>query len=251
MPELMAGAVWCWKMPICCDSAGRWTSDCRSIARTQCGHRPILCIVTVSSEAIGANSQLAARIQSLENLGAARINVERLPLQQVETFLGDVIGFEPALVAAIAPSCMGSPVYISMLVRDWAARGLLEPHTEGLRLDPKVSLDDALSLELDAVARRRIEGALASLDHRDAVEESLALAALAGTEPHWFVVRQAGEEGLDGLLSLGLIRQRGSRLVFEHGRIRGRLVEWRSEERMSESCIESWLRLENSATRQV
>ena len=98
-----------------------------------------------------------------------------------------------------------------------------------------MSLDDALSLELDAVARRRIEGALASLDHRDAVEESLALAALAGTEPHWFVVRQAGEEGLDGLLSLGLIRHEVHVWCSSMVESGGRLVEWRSEERMSES----------------
>ena len=31
-------------------------------------------------------------MQSLEELGATRINIERLPLRQVETFLGEVIG---------------------------------------------------------------------------------------------------------------------------------------------------------------
>jgi tetratricopeptide (TPR) repeat protein len=192
------------------------------------GTRPVLCLMTLSQEAIQADPILAGRVSSLENLGATRISVDRLTLKETEEFLTKGLCLESSLVQAIAPSCLGSPVFVSMLVRDWAARELLIPGPRGLNLGPGSSLDEVLALDLDSLAERRIEGALCKLKNRDVVESCLAMASLVGPEPPWFVVKEAGEAGLDGLLSLGLIRQRGARLVFEHGRI------WWAARRMAE-----------------
>jgi serine/threonine protein kinase/tetratricopeptide (TPR) repeat protein len=214
------------------------------------GTRPVLCLVSLSREAIEADASLASRIESLQNLGADTIEVERLSLTQTETHLRDGLGLEPALAHAIAPGCLGSPVYVSMLIRDWAARGLLSPTRRGLSLDPTTSLDDALELDLDTLAERRIEGALSQLGNRLLVERSLAMAALVGPEPPFFVIREVGEQGLNGLLSLGLVGQRGARLVFEHGRIwwaARRMAEDRLDvERCHRALADAWKKLGDS-----
>ena len=65
-----------------------------------------------------------------------------------------------------------------------------------------------------------MQGALAATEDPPAVAEALLATALAGPEPPVQVVREINLDGLDALVATGLVRQRGSRLVFEQEGIR-------------------------------
>jgi len=184
------------------------------------GERPFLLVATVSSEAVAQDPALAHRIRSLERRGALRVDLERMSEGDLRTFLRQSLNLSPELAESVAPHCNGSPSMAMLMVRDWATQEYLvqTPNAE-LTLDPLVMLDDILPREINDLCLSRIRGAIEKTERPEAAYEALAAAALAGQAPPSMVVREVSPEGLDALLATGLIRQRGWRLVFEHGRI--------------------------------
>ena len=184
------------------------------------GERPFLLVATLSSEALATDEELAHRVRSLERRGALRVDLERMSEGEMRTFLRQSLNLSPDLAEAVAPHCNGSPSMAMLMVRDWATQELLVQNSSAeLTLDPLVTLDEILPDNINELFVSRIRGAIATTERPEAAYEALAATALAGQSPPSMVIREVNPEGLDALFATGLIRQRGWRLAFEHGRI--------------------------------
>ncbi len=190
---------------------------CRALLSGSVGERPVLALATLDRSAVEDDPALAARVQALEALGAVRVDVGRLGEDEMGGWLQTGLCLDPALAAELAPRCLGSPVFATLLLRDWGVRGLLRwgDHArlclrEGL--DPDVLVPSTLQ----QLAGRRLDGALATVEAGLRSAEALTATALGGPAPPALVLREVDLEGLDGLLSTGVVRQQGFRLVFEH-----------------------------------
>lgn len=184
------------------------------------GERPFLLVATLSSESLMDDPELAKRVRSLERRGALRVDLERMSDGEMRTFLRQSLNLTPELAEAVAPLCNGSPSMAMLMVRDWATQEhLVQTPNAELTLDPLVILEDILPTDIHELFVSRIRGAVANTERPEAAYEALAATALAGQAPPSMVIREVNPEGLDALLATGLVRQRGWRLVFEHGRI--------------------------------
>ena len=194
---------------------------CEALVERSVGERPVLVMATLSEEALAADARLAARVAALEERGAVRVPASRLAPAQMTALLVDGLRLAPGLAMELAPACAGSPVFAVLWVRDRAARGELVLDEEGrFVLAPSVVLEQVIPEDLDALCAWRVQGALAGTEDPPAVAEALLATALAGPEPPVQVVREINLDGLDALIATGLVRQRGSRLVFEEEGIR-------------------------------
>jgi tetratricopeptide (TPR) repeat protein len=225
---------------------------CEALIDRIVGERPVLVMATISEEAVAANPKLAARLASLEERGAVRIRASRLSFDEMVAVLVEGLRLDPGLASEVAPACDGSPIYATLWVRDMATRGWLVPGPDGpFVLADGASLSDALPEDLGALCARRVQGALAATEDPPAVAEALLATALAGPEPPVQVVREINLDGLDSLVATGLVRQRGSRLVFEQEGIRSaalELVVGRSElEDLHRRLADAWMQLGKSS----
>ena len=183
------------------------------------GERRLLTVATIDREALAQNPALVARLAALSAAGAEVIELPRPTAADIEGLLLG-FGFCPSLAQELAPRCGGSPVMAGLLLRDWAARGLLQRETDGtLDLREGLLLDLVASGTIDQVCERRVDGALGESPVPAEAAEALSITALAGRCPPVAVVRRVCPEGLDGLLATGLVQQVGGRLLFEHGQI--------------------------------
>ncbi len=190
------------------------------------GERPVLVMATVSAEALDADPVLAARVDALVERGAVRLPASRLSLDQTMAVLVESLRLEPELARQVAPACEGSSTYALLWVRDLATRGGLVSAAGGrFALAEGIDLPETLPDSLDGLCARRVQGALAATEDPPAVAEALLATALAGPEPPVQVVRAINLDGLDALVATGLLRQRGSRLVFEQEGIRRAALE--------------------------
>ncbi len=191
---------------------------CEALLERSVGERPVLAMATLTEEALERDPDLARRVADLERLGAVRLAAPRFGASEMLELLCESFRIHPDLALLLVPRCHGSPTFATLLMRDWAARGLLRRDRKGrLVLPDEASLDELVPGSVEELCERRIEGALAGAEGREAVDRALAATALAGTEPPAQVVREVDQEGLDALLATGLVRQAGMRLVFEHG----------------------------------
>ena len=180
----------------------------------------MLVVATLSTEALDQDPVLAERIAAMEARGAVQIPVSRLTLDESVQLLVEGHGLHPSLAHEIAPQANGNLTFLTLMVRDLAARGHLCRGPEGrLGLVDGVRPSALTASDLDALCLQRVDAIRAS-DDPDAVAETLASTALAGPEPPVQVVRAINQEGLDGLVATGLVRQQGRRLAFEHRSIR-------------------------------
>jgi len=200
---------------------------CRALLEETVGVRPVLAVATLSRQAVESGA-LAAEVEELQQLGAIRVDVDRLDLPAMSDFLQRGLSVEAELADAVAPHCGGSPTFATLLVRDWGLRRLVERRSDGqlvLRDDlPSDELSLIVPRTLDDLAARRVDGALAATESPNQCAQALAVAALAGQAPPAQVVRAASGEALDHLLGTGLVSQRGFRLVFEAHCIRDVVV---------------------------
>ena len=174
-------------------------------------------MATLSQDALAANPKLAERVASIERRGAVRIHVARLTLDESVALLVEGHGLEPELARRVAPHAHGNLTFLTLVVRDLAARRLLvRGPSGGLRLAPGAHPATLTAPDLAALCLQRVAGALSHADDGAAVAEALACAALAGPEPPVQVVRAVNQDGLDGLVATGLLSQQWRRLVFEH-----------------------------------
>lgn len=183
------------------------------------GERRLLAAATLDREALAQNPALIARLNALQAAGAEIIELPRPTAADIEGLLLG-FGFCPELARELAPRCGGSPVMAGLLLRDWAARGLLRRDEAGaLALREGLALDLVASGTIDQVCERRLDGALGESPVPAEAAEALSIAALAGRCAPMAVVRRVCPEGIDGLLATGLVQQVGGRLLFEHGQL--------------------------------
>lgn len=202
------------------EEAGEGLHICEALLDRSIGERPFLAIATVSEEAIREDEKLANQVSSLEQRGAMRIALPRMSDGELRTFLRQSINLSPTLAESVASRSQGSPGRAMLMVRDWATRGLLaEQEDSEFHISDGLNIEDISPDDPNVLFLSRIRGAVRSTENPDAAYEALAATALAGQSPPVLVVREINPEGLDSLLATGLIRQRGWRLVFEHGRI--------------------------------
>ncbi len=201
-------------------AAGDGLHICEALLRRTVGERPVLALATLSSEALASNPALQAQVDTLQGLGALRVDVPRLSDEELLHFLAECYLVDPAHAGVLAPMCQGSPAFATLLMRDLAARRHLLQRKDGrFELDHRVPLARVVPRDLETLCVRRVEGALASTEDPAAASEALAVIALAGQDPPSLVVRTVSSGGLDALLATGLVRQRGWVLAFEHGEI--------------------------------
>ena len=197
--------------------SGDGLAICEALLERAVGERPVLVVATLSQEALDRDLALADRVRALEERGAVRVPVSRLRMDEAITLLVEGHGLAPALARRIAPHAHGNLTFLTLAVRDLAARGqLVRDRDGGLVLRPGAHPATLSAPDLAALCLQRVVGALKAADDPDAVGEALASTALAGPEPPVQVVRAINQEGLDGLVATGLVRQSGRRLVFEH-----------------------------------
>ena len=202
-------------------SEGDGLAICDAILSESVGRRPVVVFATLRSEAVEADPELARRVQSLVARGALQVHCSRLGLAQLEQLLIMSMNLAPSLAVQVAPSCDGSPSFAMLLLRDWAARGLLTRNADmhfTLRSDQDIA--QVLPTDLASLCERRLTGALSMCEDPEAASVALAATALAGQVPPISVIQSVNPEGLDALLATGVLYQRGWRLVFEHPLIR-------------------------------
>ncbi len=190
---------------------------CRALLSRTVGERPVLAVATLDAGAIASSPKLEAEVASLKAMGAQIVDVPRLLGPDLHRFLHHGLLLQSELAQGLLDRCGGSPVFATLLVRDWGARGLLR-WTDGgrLALNSSAPLDVLVPARLEALCGRRLDGALAALETPARCAETLAAVALGGGNPPAVVARELDLEALDGLFASGLVRQRGFRLVFEH-----------------------------------
>ena len=190
---------------------------CEALLERSVGKRPVLAMVTLSSTALSSDPRVAAKIGSLEAMGAIRLEVPRLTRMELREMLVHSFRMDESLAASVAPLCQGSIGNASLLMRDWSARNLIMQTPQmHIQLRPSVRLDQALPTDLSELCDSRINGAMDASASPVSASEALAAAALAGPEPPVSLVRAVNPEGLDSLFATGLLRQQGWRLRFEH-----------------------------------
>jgi tetratricopeptide (TPR) repeat protein len=187
---------------------------CEALLDRSVGERPVFAMATLSSVALEKSPALRARVSRLIEQGAVELRMERLADPAIAGLLSRMFGLAPALAEPVAAASRGSPLFATLVVRDWAARGWLARGAED-RWELSRPLDDALPRTWEELAARRITGALATTEDPAAAALALGGAALAGPEPPSALVRALSLEGLDSLTATGLVRHRGRRLTFE------------------------------------
>ncbi|MFT4976803.1 MAG: serine/threonine protein kinase, partial [Myxococcota bacterium] len=198
-------------------AAGDGLAICEALLDHSVGQRPVLAMVTLSSEALENDPALASKVAALEARGAMRINAARLTLSELRQMMTQGLWMDSNLASILAPLCEGSPSNAALLLRDLTARACLR-QGQGLRtsLKPEADPREALPASLGQLFERRVEGALAQAADPEAASEALAAAALAGQDPPVSLIRGINAEGLDSLFASGILRQRGWLVRFEH-----------------------------------
>lgn len=190
---------------------------CRALLSRTVGERPVLVVATLEAAVLEADPELAATVTVLEELGARRVEVPRLSGDRLQRFLTAGLCLDPELAQDLHGRCGGSPVFASLLVRDWSTRGLLHWTDDGVLALPEGADPDVLvPSRIEQLCGRRVDGALAASTSAVRCAEALSAAALDGGRPPTAVARQVDLDGLDTLLLTGLVRSRGARLEFEH-----------------------------------
>ncbi|MFH1463297.1 MAG: protein kinase [Pseudomonadota bacterium] len=184
------------------------------------GERPVLLLATVAAEALKHNDVIEHTLQSLEQRGALILQVPPLTLEETRKVFDEALLLDPGLAAEVARVCSGNPLAASLLLRDWAARDLLELRQgQVFGLAEGISRADAIPTNIEQLYVRRLQAAVGSTEDPAAAAEIMAATALAGQEPPASIIRGISETGLDSLLASGVLMEEGDVLTFEHGSV--------------------------------
>ena len=188
------------------EAEGDGLAIAESLLDRSVGERPVLVLATISAEALARSQRLKAQVERLQELGAKRIGLPRLTRQETRQLLSEALLLEPNLADDVAARVAGYPLLATMLLQDWAARGWLVPGP-GMRfeLKPGKSVSDAVPENIETLCLRRLESAVQSTPDPKAASEALATVALAGEAPPVPIIRMAARQGLDLLLSTGIL----------------------------------------------
>ena len=192
----------------------------QSLLDRSVGERPVLVLATVAAESLKQSDSLRDSLRRLEQRGAIVLQVPPLTLDETRRVLDGALLLDGSLADEVAQICAGNPLAVSLLLRDWAARDLLELTPGGVfRLSPKASRAEAMPDNIEQLYVRRLQAAVQVSEDPAASAEALAATALAGQEPPSALIRGLSETGLDGLLAAGVLMESGDVLAFEHGSV--------------------------------
>jgi eukaryotic-like serine/threonine-protein kinase len=192
----------------------------QSLLDRSVGERPVLLLATVAAESLKQNDGLRESLQRLEQRGAIVLQVPPLTLDETHRVLDQALLLDSSLADEVAQICSGNPLAVSLLLRDWAARDMLELTPSGVfRLASKASHAEVVPENIEQLYVRRLQAAVNAAEDPVASAETLAATALAGQEPPSALIRGLSETGLDGLLATGVLREHGDVLKFEHGSV--------------------------------
>jgi serine/threonine protein kinase/tetratricopeptide (TPR) repeat protein len=203
---------------------GTYEGDGLAIAQSlldrSVGERPVLLLATVAAESLGQSESLRESLQRLEQRGAIILQVPPLTLDETRRVLDESLLLDTSLADEVAQICSGNPLAVSLLLRDWAARDMLELTESGVfRLSSKAARTEAVPENIEQLYVRRLQAAVQAAEDPVASAEALAATALAGQEPPAALIRGLSETGLDGLLATGVLMESGDVLTFEHGSV--------------------------------
>ncbi|MCB9764926.1 MAG: protein kinase [Alphaproteobacteria bacterium] len=227
------------------EEAGDGLAIAESLLNMAVGRRPVLVLCTLSQESLDADPALLARIKALQESGAMRIDLPPLNPDQIHNLLDEALALDEALTRVVARRVEAFPLHAGMLLRQAAARGVLEPG-EGMqyRLKAGMMIADVLPVNLDTLYVRRLQSAVDGTLDPAAAAEALAAVALAGQTPPVGVIREISDLGLDELLATGLLREDAGLLRFEHGALQNtarRLAEELADSiELHERLAEAW-----------
>ncbi len=177
-----------------------------------------LVLVTLDPHAVERDTALRSRVEALTRAGAARIDVEEPTLAVVRESTAATLALAPELAQVLEEEQVTLTLDRDLLLRTWAARGLLVrregAHAYALRSD--VDLAAALPPDRATLAQRRIASAVQRSPDPRAAADALSLLALAGEAPPTPLLRGLEDAGIDALIAAGLVLLEGGALVFEH-----------------------------------
>jgi len=192
----------------------------QSLLDRSVGERPVLVLATVAAESLKQSDSVQESLRRLEQRGAIILQVPPLTLDETRQVLDESLLLDSSLANEVAQICAGNPLAVSLLLRDWAARDMLELTPNGVfRLSPKASRTEAVPDNIEQLYVRRLQAAVTISEDPVASAEALAATALAGQEPPSALIRGLSETGLDGLLATGVLMEAGDVLTFEHGSV--------------------------------
>ncbi len=192
----------------------------QSLLDRSVGERPVLLLATVAAESLKQSDSLRESLRRLERRGAIVLQVPPLTLDETRRVLDETLLLDGSLADEVAQICSGNPLAVSLLLRDWAARDLLEITPGGVfELSSKADRSEAVPANIEQLYVRRLQAAVAAAEDPVASAEALAATALAGQEPPSALIRGLSETGLDGLLATGVLMEAGDVLTFEHGSV--------------------------------
>jgi tetratricopeptide (TPR) repeat protein len=198
-----------------CQEPGDGLDIAEAILERTVGLRPLLVVLTINTEALARDPALQAWAARLAHLGAVMLSVHRHGEEEMLELLQEGWRLEPALARRLAPDCAGRPGFAALLIRDLATRDLLSPTPAGdFRLSPEGE-GEALPTQVGELLERRLAGAIRSAEEPEAAALAAAVVALCGAHPPLVVAREVHPEGLEMLLSTGIVRRRSARLSFE------------------------------------
>jgi tetratricopeptide (TPR) repeat protein len=192
----------------------------QSLLDRSVGERPVLLLATIAAESLGNSESLRESLRRLEQRGAIILQVPPLTLDETRRVLDEALLLEGGLADEVAQICSGNPLAVSLLLRDWAARDMLELTPSGVfQLASKANHSEAVPDNIEQLYVRRLQSAVRASEDPAASAEALAATALAGQEPPSALIRGLSETGLDGLLATGVLWESGDVLSFEHGSV--------------------------------
>lgn len=185
------------------------------------GERPVLVICTVAAEAINSDESVRRKVEGLQERGARRIGLRKLNLTETRRVVQESLALDSELARLLSIEYEGDPRGAGLLMREWAARRLLQLNDRGqYALRPEVALAEAIPDDHGTLVLRRLTAALASCADPAAAREALAVCLLAGPEPPVALVRAVNDAGVDALLATGLVVEEVASLVIESSSLR-------------------------------
>ncbi|MCB9675005.1 MAG: protein kinase [Alphaproteobacteria bacterium] len=224
---------------------GLWLAESllRGVAISGC-----LAIVTLRSEELARNAELAARVAAMVENGATRIDLAPLDFDGTRALLAESLSLEPALADQVAQRCEGNPLFARQLLLEWAARDWLVSTGGGFSVRDGVDTSKVLPTDAGDLLQARVEGlAEASGNHRR-FRDTVHMSAMAGVDvPRDLVLLLAGDELEEFVLGCGLWIEREDRLRFGsnllHQAVRGHAEERRDAQYLHRRLGRAWARV--------
>ena len=209
----------------------QWGLDALGLVRflVEHSHNPILCILTVRSEALLDAPAARDMLKELAALSTARtLRLEALSDRRMHQLIAGRLSLDPGLAKTIAKHSHGNPLYVVQLLDEWVETGVLTATDAGYVVRSGVTPE--LPADLHAIWAERVAHLLKGAPHGS--ETAIHLAALLGLEvvrTHWLsACDKAGVRASPDLVATmveqGLAIWTDGGFRFVHGLLRDSIV---------------------------